>query len=271
MSADVRLVSRDQPVHITQLLRSEHHHILCPEVCAVHLVNELLTPEVAYGTWKDFVDLVYKVQDEYCACVATACLVAREERTVSVVLGDVYTVHGTVLPDELSHLRINGPLIIAQLTKNQGILWCQMVAHFLYCCALNAAATYVDVVSDVRNGGFDDQSLTDGMIRTMHKEVRRSFCGAMPLSIFSMCSGFVGTLLVKNFTLFDNRDLFAVTNEQFSELLLTLCMGLHTRLGKLSPLHCLDGDTLRSICAMLSDSKIVKHLAFHAHEQWLVG
>ena len=59
----------------------------------------------------------------------------------------------------------------------------------------------------------------------------------MPLSIFSMCSGFVGTLLVKNFTLFDNRDLFAVTNEQFSELLLTLCMGLHTRLGKLSPLH----------------------------------
>lgn len=129
-----------------------------------------------HGTWKDFVDLVYKVQDEYCACVATACLVAREERTVSVVLGDVYTVHGTVLPDELSHLRINGPLIIAQLTKNQGILWCQMVAHFLYCCALNAAATYVDVVSDVRNGGFDDQSLTDGMIRTMHKEVRRSFC-----------------------------------------------------------------------------------------------
>ena len=83
MSADVRLVSRDQPVHMTQLLRSEHHHILCPEVCAVHLVNELLTPEVAYGTWKDFVDLVYKVQDEYCACVATACLVAREERTVS--------------------------------------------------------------------------------------------------------------------------------------------------------------------------------------------
>jgi hypothetical protein len=63
MSADVRLVSRDQPVHMTQLLRSEHHHILCPEVCAVHLVNELLTPEVAYGTWKDFVDLVYKVQE----------------------------------------------------------------------------------------------------------------------------------------------------------------------------------------------------------------
>ena len=33
----------------------------------IHLVNELVTPEVEYRTWKEFVDLVYLVQDEFCA------------------------------------------------------------------------------------------------------------------------------------------------------------------------------------------------------------
>jgi hypothetical protein len=37
-------------------------------------VNQLVTPEVEYDTWKEFVDLVYLVQDDFCACIAAAVL-----------------------------------------------------------------------------------------------------------------------------------------------------------------------------------------------------
>ena len=74
-------------------------------------------------------DLVYKIQDEYCSCVVTAFDVAQQEMRVSVVLGQVYLFNAAVFPIELPHLQIHGPRIIARLTKNNGILWCEMVAH----------------------------------------------------------------------------------------------------------------------------------------------
>ena len=41
----------------------------------------------------------------------------------------MYLFNAAVFPIELPHLQIHGPRIIARLTKNNGILWCEMVAH----------------------------------------------------------------------------------------------------------------------------------------------
>jgi hypothetical protein len=38
----------------------------------VHIVNELVTPEVDYDSWKEFVELVYLVQDVFCNLLAEA-------------------------------------------------------------------------------------------------------------------------------------------------------------------------------------------------------
>jgi hypothetical protein len=63
----------------------------------------------------------------------------------------------------------------------------------------------------------------------MQQEVRHTFSGSMPFSIYTFCSGFVSTLLVKNFTFYDNAELTG--SVKFRALLLTLCMGAHPRLG----------------------------------------
>ena len=54
----------------------------------------------------------------------------------------------------------------------------------------------------------------------------------MPFSIYTLCSGFVSTLLVKNFTFYADDTLSAFTHWQIADILLTLCMGLHPRLGE---------------------------------------
>jgi hypothetical protein len=105
----------------------------------------------------------------------------------------------------------------------------------------------------------------------MQKEMRHTFSGAVPFSIYSLCSGFVSTLLVKNFTLYDDCDFTAFTHAQFCALLLALCMGLHPRLGQHCPLIALQDDVLRCICAQLPASQLTKHIVFHTQEQWLVA
>ena len=55
----------------------------------------------------------------------------------------------------------------------------------------------------------------------------------MPISIYTLCSGFVSTLLVENFTFYDNHDPHRIhTDAQFRVLLPSLCMGSHPRLGE---------------------------------------
>jgi hypothetical protein len=91
----------------------------------------------------------------------------------------------------------------------------------------------------------------------------------MQFSIYTLCSGFVSTLLVKNFTFYDDKQLTALTHEQFRDILLTLCMGLHPRLGKLSSLLPVTSDILRLVCARHCASQLEKHIVFHTQEQWL--
>ena len=88
-------------------------------------------------------------------------------------------------------------------------------------------------------------------------------------SIYTLCSGFVSTLLVKNFTFYDDKHLTAFTHAQFADILQALCMGLHPRLGERSALLPVTSDLLRLVCASLCASQLSKHIVFHTQEQWL--
>jgi hypothetical protein len=103
----------------------------------------------------------------------------------------------------------------------------------------------------------------------MQQEVRHTFSGAMLFSIYTLCSGFISTFLVKNFTLYDDKLLTALTHEQFRDILLTLCMGMHLLISKHSSLLPLTSDILRLACARLSASQLEKHIVFLTQEQWL--
>jgi len=247
------------------------------EARALHVVNELVTPEVHYESWREFAELVYAVQDRYCACVEVAVREALRRGQVSHVLG---TFCG--FPLELEHLRTHGPAVILELTKGAGNFWCNMVAHLVYSRVTRAAAIYNDVLANLADG--DDERARsrwaradsgDGtyaqLVDVMHQEVRHTFSGAMPFSIYTLCSGFVSTLLVKNFTFYDDAELTAFTNAQFRALLLALCMGAHPRLGARSPLLALHDDLLQAVCARLPASQLLKHIVFHTQEQWLVA
>jgi hypothetical protein len=254
----------------------------------VHIVNELVTPEVHYDSWKEFVDLIYLVQDAFCALLAES--VHREFETehrsavLSPVLGSIYCRMPT-----LAHMTALGPGVIMRLTKSNGEFWCCMVSHFVCARALRAAAIFEDVSTSVidrlslqerqqegqdarvaeRASELEEQDRVALMISVMQQEVRHTFSGAMPFSIYTLCSGFVSTLLVKNFTFYDDKQLTALTHEQFRDILLTLCMGLHPRLGECSVLLPVTSDILRLVCARLCASELEKHIVFHTQEQWL--
>jgi hypothetical protein len=63
--------------------------------------------------------------------------------------------------------------------------------------------------------------------------------------------------------------LTALTHKQFRDILLTLCMGRHPRLGKHSSLLPLTSDILRLACARPCASQLEKHIVFHTQEQWI--
>lgn len=280
------LLTDDRVPYITRLLTNASQSALCRScralatsdskpARALHVVNELVVPEVNYETWAEFAELVYQVQDEYCSCVAEAVALALlEQQKQSIVLGSgtMFLVHNTFLPIELPYLQVHGSNIIMRLTKGQGRFWCQMVAHLVYTRALRSAAIFNDVLSWTgEEQDFNCITHVDRMVLVMQQEVRHTFSGAMPFSIYTLCSGFVSTLLVKNFTFYDNHDLTAFTDAQFRALLLSFCMGAHPRLGKHSPLHLLHDEILEHICLRLPASQLVKHIVFHTQEQWLVA
>ena len=275
-------MGQDCAAHITRLLQDEDNSSVCNSCCAklglessaaraALVVNELITPEVDYDSWKQFAETVYQVQDDYCSCVATAVRNANEQYNHSMVLGSVWLL--SAVPIELPYLQDHGPAIMMQLTQRQGIFWCKMAAHLLYTRAMRAAAIYNDALTTLAD--YDEQFATgqslENLVQIMQQEVRHTFSGAMPFSIYTLCSGFVATLLVKNFTFYEDRHHTAFTNKQFRTLLLTISMGSHQRLGDRSPLLVLESDILQFICSFLHSSHLMKHYVFHTSEQWLVA
>jgi hypothetical protein len=113
----VLALSSPDPTHLTRmLLADDTTAVLCaachahqPEARALaekparalHVMNELVTPDVEYASWKEFVNLVYAVQDSYCACLVAAMHTALEREQVSLVLGSVYG-----FPLELDFLKV---------------------------------------------------------------------------------------------------------------------------------------------------------------------
>lgn len=239
----------------------------------VHIVNELVTPEVDYSSWKEFVDLVYLVQDVFCNVLAATVLEEFQTQHKSPVLGSVYCRMPT-----LERMKALGPKIIMRLTNGNGEFWCSMVSHFVCGRALRAAAIFEDVstsfndmlsLQDGRGIDFEEHDRVALLISSMQQEIRHAFSGAMPFSIYTLSSGFISTLLVKNFTFYADKNLTAFTHNQFREILLTLCMGLHPRLGERSVLLPVTSDILRLVCARLCASELEKHIVFHTQEQWL--
>ena len=107
------------------------------------------------------------------------------------------------------------------------------------------------------------------LIEVMKEEVRHTFSGAMPFSIYTLCSGFVSTLLVDNFTFYDDGKLTAFTHAQFEDMLLALCMGLHRRLGLKSPWLSMHDELLQSVCSRLRASQLKQHIVCHTYEERL--
>ena len=103
----------------------------------------------------------------------------------------------------------------------------------------------------------------------MQQEIRHSFAGTIPFSIYTVSSGFIATLLVKNFTFFSDIHFTAFTNAEYQDMILTLCMGMHSRLGQNSILLTLKTDILRAVCAQLCVSEQQKHIIAHKQEEWL--
>jgi hypothetical protein len=234
----------------------------------IHIVNKMLTPEVNYNTWKEFVDLVYCVRDAFCVLVEQDVRNECSQTHLSPVLGCTYCTTPT-----LSYTKKQGPLIMQILTKSTSAFWCEMVSHFICTRALRAAWTFNDI-NDMWNLEDSPEPLkTSLMINCMLQEIRHTFAGAIPFSIYTLSSGFIATLLVKNFTfLSDIHNGCQVTvfaNAEYENMLLTLCMGLHPRLGQKSIIFPLTNDLLRVVCAKLCASDQEKYTICHNQEEWL--
>jgi hypothetical protein len=232
------------------------------------LVRRVAPPQVRYENWTEFSDLLFAVQDHYCACLVASARMDLEKEQVSLDLGNVRS-----FGFQLSHLREQGPSILMQLTKQEGAYWCSMVAHFVCSRVLRAAAIYHNALAHLtgENGTHREPGVRSKLhvLEVMQQEVRYTFSTAMPFSIYTLSSGFVSTLMIENFEFYDDADLTAFTVSEIECLLLTLCMGLHWRLGMSSPLLVMQDEIVQSICARLRTSRLRAHVAFNTHQELL--
>jgi len=224
------------------------------------VVRMLSSPKVNYSTWNEFSDLLMDVQENYCRLLEAARNFAFQ----------------------LSHIKKEGPKIIMRLTKQEGAWWCAMVAHFVYCRVQRASVIYQHTIEQLNEVELREEGSTcsaqdhllfsrrlSTLIQILQEEVRHTFSGAMPFSVYTLCSGFVSTLIVDNFTFYNNSELTAFTNSQFEEILLALCMGLHKRLGASSPLLGIHDEIMLNLCTLICASSLQKHVLCHTFEERL--
>ena len=95
------------------------------------------------------------------------------------------------------------------------------------------------------------------------------FAGAVAPFNTCFCFGFVTALLSKNFCIMDCNTRTVMSVSQYNIFLLTLCMGLHNRLGAGSLLSSLDDEVLRQITASLLMPRDSALSVFAEHEKWL--
>ncbi len=227
---------------------------------SIYIVNDMMTPEVHYKTRQEFVDLVYLVRDAFCDLVEKDVTEELQQKHLSPLIGCEFSRMPT-----LPTTKKQGPVIMQILTKNTSAFWCEMVSHFVCTRVLRAAWTFDDIWNLQMAG---EPMRTKLMINSIQQEIRHTFAGAIPFSIYTIASGFIGTLLFKNFTFFSDMHLTAFTNAEYQDILLTLCMVLHQRLGQNSIMLALTNDILRIVCAQLCASELQKHSICHTQEEW---
>ena len=240
------------------------------------VVRLLSSPKVRYSTWNEFSDLLMDVQENYCRCLVASVMMELEAHEIPLLEA------ARNFSFTLSHIKKQGPRIIMGLTKQEGAWWCAMVAHFVYSRVQRASVIYQHTIEQLKEVELQDEGSTcsaeDDLVfsrristltQILQEEVRYTFSGAMPFSVYTLCSGFVSTLIVDNFTFYNNSELTAFTNSQFEDILLTLCMGLHTRLGASSPLLGIHDEIMLSLCKLICASSLQKHVSCHTFEKRL--
>ena len=122
-----------------------------------------------------------------CAVTGASSAVLRE---ANVSPPGIFPRNPHITPINLPYLQVHGSRIIARLTKIKGMFWCQMVAHLVYTRVMRAAAIYNDVLAfvvDFQDTIHANETHIERMVHIMQQEVRHTFSGAVPFSIYTLC------------------------------------------------------------------------------------
>ena len=268
-------------------------------------------PEIEYDNRVEFVTLAYQAQHQYIEILRQSMdeenlnNTMLQSRFVSMPHVDDFVQEG---PDQakfvpifddssFSYLQTHGTDALLTLTKNQGNAWCSHINHFIVRHLIRAAKIYANTISYYSMYGpsvhqWPYSPLTyfhfkkDQCFDMLKEEVHFLFSGGMPLCVASK-EGFVSQLLRSNFyliiqyfewglisnatRLIQFPNFFYLSRTEYFEYILTVCMGLHTRLGEHCVFYELQDDLLQRICTLVfqSYSDAVAQQIFENDEQWL--
>lgn len=186
----------------------------------------------------------------------------------------------------LQRIRDIGGEILLRMTKGCGVQWCIRINNIMCRYLLRVAQMFCNIYSSQA-----DPQHRQHFFDLMREEVSYLFSGGLPMCLCSD-QGFLAMLLTRNFCILARlpyalqqqmrmhplQDLWSpesmpsvtvLSHAQFREMMLTLAMGSHARLGRDSVLLCLLPDTLQVICQhVLLQNHVCAHL-FHQEEMWL--
>jgi len=247
------------------------------------MILDKIVPSVPYEDWNCFVECVYTTLRSFNALVSESVLLENSLQNTK-KRGSAYNFASPGNPKlpafddhSFAFLSRNAPSVLANLTRGEECVFTRLVAKQLLRECSRVVWAYTDTIyfhscynSDHPDGcdkyhlEFDYEHLRD----LMRSSVQHSFSGLAP---FNTCFrfGFVAALLSKNFCIMDCNTRTVMSVSQYNMFLLTLCMGLHNRLGAGSLLSSLDDEVLRQITASLLMPRDSALSVFAEHEKWL--
>ena len=180
------------------------------------------------------------------------------------------------------------------MTKGNGVEWCTRINNFMCKYLLRVAHMHCNSItlhSTFTNTAEVSVGHRQYLFELMREEVSYLFSGGLPMCLCSD-QGFVALLLTRNFCILTRatqrlqrqmrmhplEDLWSpdsspsvivLSHAQFRDMLLTLAMGTHARLGRESVLECLLPDLLQIICQNILLQDHFCEQLFHQEEMWL--
>ena len=197
----------------------------------------------------------------------------------------------------LKSLRDTGSEILQVMTKGNGVEWCTRINNFMWKYLLRVVHMHCNSItlhSTFTNTAEVSVGHRPYLFELMREEVSYLFSGGLPMCLCSD-QGFIALILTRNFCILTRRDwsmqrlqrqmrmhpeqdlwspdcspsVVVLSHAQFRDMLLTLAMGTHARLGRESVLECLLPDLLRLICRNLLLQGHFCAQLFHQEEMWL--